>query len=128
MSYSLAEAAKAIGVSKPTLFRAIKSGRLSATRRDDGAYIIDPAELHRAFPPAVSDERVTTHDLEQNETAVLRVEIEGLRQQVALLTNERNDLRADRDEWRAQAQQALRLLPAPQPEQRRAWAWWWRRR
>lgn len=120
MSYSLAEAAKAVGVSKPTLFRAIKSGRLSATRRDDGAYIIDPAELHRAFPP-ISDERVTTQDVKHNETAVLRAEIEGLRQQVALLTNERDDLREDRDRWR---DHATRLLPAPQPAVRRKWRFW----
>jgi excisionase family DNA binding protein len=124
MGYSLSEAAKAVGVSKPTLFRAIKSGRLSATRRDDGSYDVDPAELHRAFPPTVSDARDTTRDLKRNETDVLRVEIEGLRQQIALLTSERNDLREDRDRWR---EQATRLLPAPQPDVRRGW-WPWRRR
>jgi excisionase family DNA binding protein len=50
MSYSLGEAAKELGVSKPTVQRAIKSGKLSAIRRDDGSYDIDPAELRRAFP------------------------------------------------------------------------------
>ncbi len=34
-----------LGVSKLTVQRAIKSGRLSATRCDDGSYDIDPAEL-----------------------------------------------------------------------------------
>ena len=48
--YSLAQAAKAAGKSKPTLLRAIRAGRLSATRHDDGTYAIDPAELMRAFP------------------------------------------------------------------------------
>jgi excisionase family DNA binding protein len=124
MGYSLAEAAKAVGVSKPTLFRAIKSGKLSAIRRDDGAYDVDPAELHRAFPATVSDEHDTTRDLKRNETDVLRAEIEGLRQHVALLTSERDDLREDRNRWR---EQATRLLPAPQPAARRRW-WSWRRR
>ena len=47
MSYTLGEAAKAVGFSKPTLSRAIKNGKLSAKRLDDGSYSIDPAELER---------------------------------------------------------------------------------
>ena len=47
---SLQQAAKAVGKSKPTLSRAIKGGRLSATRTATGAYEIDPAELARVFP------------------------------------------------------------------------------
>jgi excisionase family DNA binding protein len=58
MGYSLGEAAKEIGVSKPTVQRAIKSGRLSATRHDDGSYDIDPAELRRAFPPVTPSRNV----------------------------------------------------------------------
>lgn len=46
---SLGEAARLTGKSKSTLTRAIKSGRLSARRRDDGSYAIDPAELSRAY-------------------------------------------------------------------------------
>jgi hypothetical protein len=48
--YSLAQAAKAVGKSKPTLARAIKAGRLSATRGEDGSYAIDPSELARVYP------------------------------------------------------------------------------
>jgi excisionase family DNA binding protein len=51
MVYTLSAAAKAVGLGKSTLHRAIKSGRLSATRLDDGSYRIDPAELARVFPP-----------------------------------------------------------------------------
>ena len=54
MSYTLGTAAKAAGLSKPTIHRAIRSGRISATRLDDGSYRIDPAELHRVFPPVSS--------------------------------------------------------------------------
>jgi hypothetical protein len=50
MSYSLGQAARAAGRSKTTINRAIKTGRLSASRRDDGSYEIDPAELTRAYP------------------------------------------------------------------------------
>jgi hypothetical protein len=47
---SLGQAAKLAGLGKTTLARAIKSGRLSATRRDDGGYQIDVAELERVYP------------------------------------------------------------------------------
>jgi hypothetical protein len=48
--YSLAQAAKATGESKPTIGRAIKSSKLSAVRHDDGSYAIDPSELARVYP------------------------------------------------------------------------------
>jgi hypothetical protein len=50
--FSLAQAAKAAGKSRPTIARAIQAGRLSATKNDDGSYAIDPAELARVFPRA----------------------------------------------------------------------------
>ena len=46
---SLSQAAKLTGKSKSTINRAIKTGKLSATRHEDGSYSIDSAELSRAF-------------------------------------------------------------------------------
>jgi hypothetical protein len=48
--YTLGEAARASGKGKSTIAKAIKSGRISATRDPDGSYQIDPAELHRVYP------------------------------------------------------------------------------
>ena len=48
--FSLSEAAKVAGQSKSTIWRAVKAGRVSATKTDTGDYPIDPAELHRVFP------------------------------------------------------------------------------
>ena len=48
--YTLGEAARATGKSKPTIAKAIKTGRISAARGGDGSYQIDPAELHRVYP------------------------------------------------------------------------------
>jgi excisionase family DNA binding protein len=128
MGYSLGEAAKELGVSKPTVQRAIKGGRLSATRRDDGSYDIDPAELRRAFPAVTRNDHVPT-DLKRDETRVLQAEVDGLREQLALLKDERDDLRRRLD---AEAEERRRLTalltdqrPAAQPDARRGW---WRRR
>jgi hypothetical protein len=52
MSYTLGQAAKAVGRSKPTIARAIKRGQISAAKAEDGSFVIDPAELHRVFQPA----------------------------------------------------------------------------
>ena len=54
MVYALGEAAKATGLTKSGIAKAIKSGRLSATRNENGSYTIDSAELHRIFPLAVN--------------------------------------------------------------------------
>ncbi len=49
MQMSLSAAARASGLSKSTLSRAIKSGRLSACRAGSGSgWLVDAAELFRA--------------------------------------------------------------------------------
>ena len=53
MKLSLQDAAAQAGVSKTTILQAIRSGRLSAPRNDDGGYAIDPSELFRVYPPGV---------------------------------------------------------------------------
>lgn len=49
MEYPLADAAKLARVNRSTLFRAIKAGRLSARRDDDGTYRVDASELARLY-------------------------------------------------------------------------------
>lgn len=56
--YSLGDAARATGRSKPTIARAIKSGLISGSKSADGSYVIDPAELHRVFPLASAADRL----------------------------------------------------------------------
>jgi hypothetical protein len=57
-SYNLVTAGVAIGRNKATILRAIKSGLISATRDERGGWCIEPAELHRVYPPlaAVTNE------------------------------------------------------------------------
>lgn len=50
MSWSISRAARETGLSKSTISRAIKSGRVSAARQHDGSYLIEPAELFRVYP------------------------------------------------------------------------------
>lgn len=50
--YSASGAAKASGNSVSTITRAIRSGKISASKDAGGAWRIDPSELHRVFPLA----------------------------------------------------------------------------
>jgi hypothetical protein len=45
VSYSVAAAAAAVGLSKTTVFRAIQAGFLSATKNEINEWQVDPAEL-----------------------------------------------------------------------------------
>src|SRR6516165_5942719 len=47
---TLAEAAQRVGLHRSNLLRAIKAGRISATRDESGAYQVDEAELVRVYP------------------------------------------------------------------------------
>jgi hypothetical protein len=117
MAYTLGEAARATGKSKPTLARAIKNGMISAARRENGSYEIDPAELHRVYPPVTPDAGSPTGTMQQTETA----NVTGpLQREVALLREMVDDLRRRLDASEEERRQlSLRLLPDQRP--------WWRR-
>lgn len=113
MPYTLGEAAKATGKSKPTISRAIKSGKITAEKKDDGSYIIQPAELHRVFPvlPSASNDTSTVKQSVTPESdALLQQEIEHLRSMLADRESQLDDLKSDRDEWRKQAGKVTALI------------------
>jgi hypothetical protein len=77
MYTSLGQAAKAAGVSRSAILRAIRAHRISAGKTDTGDWQIDPAELHRVFPPP-------TTAPERHDTA-LQAKIDALREVSELL-------------------------------------------
>lgn len=129
MHYTLGEAAKATGKSKPTIQRAIKSGKISAHRNDDGSYTIDPAELHRVFdalPRDRNDEGTMKQSVPPSDTGVFQAEIMGLKAQIDLLVSERDHLRRTLAEETEERRRLTALLtdqrvravePAPQSPQ-----------
>lgn len=102
---TLGQAARATGKAKVTLARAIKSGRLSATRSDDGSYAIDPAELARVYPltgePAghmeQDDSWRATGNGSVSEPSASPGELEALRERIAEQTDTTRDLRSRLD-------------------------------
>jgi excisionase family DNA binding protein len=128
MTYTLGMAARATGLSKSTIHRAIKDGRISATRTDAWSFAIDPAEVHRVFPPVQdathSGNGSVTQDAtpsERGEDALrharLEAEINASLQVNALLCEQLHETRVDRERWREQAQQLVAAaLAAPVTE------------
>jgi len=124
MKHTLGTAAKATGKAKSTILRAIKKGIITASRTTSGSYQIDPAELHRAFPPAAA-EPASSNDTQPREerAATLQLQMEILirerereRDQMQATINDLRE-RLDRAEARVSA-----LLPGPS-RTRRWWPW-----
>lgn len=109
MTYSIGQAATATGKSKSTISRAIKSGRISATRSDSGTYLIEPSELHRVFP-AVAGNGSATPQMKQHATQDGTPESALLKQEITHLKALVDDLKQDRDRWHNQAQKITALV------------------
>ena len=107
MKHTAGTAAKAVGKTKSTITKAIASGKLSAIKNDNGAWEIDASELYRVYPPTPLE----TVKIEQNDTLKEMVgnskEIEALERLLKAAEEQIYDLKADRDEWRKQANQLL---------------------
>jgi len=114
---SLIEAARVSGQSKSTIWRAVNSGRLSATRTYTGDYQIDPAELHRVFSLGTGEARATPVSAKR-EVSVKRDATELARAETALQIDRlfqvgeviRRELDNNRDAWRTQADRLRQLV------------------
>jgi hypothetical protein len=147
VSYTLGEAAKATGMSKAAISRAIKKHTISAEKQDNGSYKIDPAELHRVYP-AIStqqaEQQVKTRSVLASDATELntvnrelRAKLEAATQRLSDKDAVIDDLREDRDRWRTQAEKLLLtdqraqaiVTPPPEPAKQTAPVKrrWWQR-
>ena len=131
--YTLGQAEKATGRRKSTIHNAIKKGRISAQKDDLGKWRIDPAELHRVYPPVssndtkgIANERGETH----NETGVLEAKFEALKEERERerqqLEKTIEDLRQRLDDESGERRRLTRLLTnerehKPAPPKTRLW-------
>ena len=98
--FTLGTAARHVGKSKPTISKAIKDGKLSATKVN-GVYQIDPSELSRAFPNTPPTEAHTgpqgtisasvSFALSEQRNAHLEATVEELKARL-------EDMKAERDQ------------------------------
>lgn len=126
MKYTLSQAATATGKNKATVQRAIKSGKISATKNSSGAYEIAPSELHRIFPATA--QRVAQPDISNdaqradNHDETMRVKLNLLE---AEREREREQLQATIDDLRTRLDRSEERITAllPAPTKRRWFSW-----
>lgn len=114
MQLSLSDAARAVNKDKTTLFRQIKSGKLSATR-EGNVYKIDMAELNRVYKN-VSVEFIAPKSLSFNEPQQQiqrddnHDELISLRTRCEMLTRDNDNLNKRIDQLFDQHQRLTNLL------------------
>lgn len=135
---SIREAVKHYNVSRPTLTKALKSGKISGVQDGKGTWSIDPSELSRVYQSRSTDRDVfgpvQTGQSEKDlatQNHPHSSELEALRTRLSEI-----EIRAVKAESRADAAELLakeradriedlrRMLPAPDQAKKRRW---WRR-
>jgi len=125
--FTIAGAARAAGVGRATIQRALKSGRLSATTNEQGERMIDLTELLRVFGPLKQSEQPASSIAspldtggEQGSSAVL---VEVLREQLRKAEEREQQVQQEKTwllslleaEQVARRELETKLLPAPRP-------------
>ena len=135
VNLSIREAVKHYQVSRPTLTKALKSGKVSGTQDGQGKWSIDPSELARVYQPRESASDTPEQTFTGQPAANLAIlntpdpaELEALHAQLAKV-----ELRAIKAETRADAAELLakeraeriedlrRMLPPPESSRKRRW-------
>jgi len=106
---SLSEAARWAGVTRATIHKALKSGRLSGRKDDSGEWRIAPAELERVYQPVAPVDTSGDGGLSSPDTAGL---IAAKERELALLREVLAEVRAQRDDAVAQRDRAMGLAEA----------------
>ena len=121
---TITEAAKAAGISRPTLYRRIKSGQLSTARQPDGTKGIDSSELVRVFGVLQMNTNHTVNSEHREIEDVLHERIKGLARESELLLRENELLRtqlanAENEKIRLLGLLEQRLLEASKGQRRK---------
>jgi hypothetical protein len=128
MLVGLKRASQLVGRDRSTLHRAMVKGKLSYSIGESGERLIDTSELHRVYgiqgeaTEPCNDAHATHCNNAQLVELSAQLEIERVK--VALLTDQLQDVRNDRDRWRSMAEQSSRLLTDQREKESRGF---WRR-
>ncbi len=120
MQVGINQAARLTGKNKSVIWRDTKAGKLSSTLDGKGKTVYNLAELERVYgqlrdpsletvaPVVASNQLQLDYEREK-----LEMKMQYLERELSLVKEQLFELRDDRDQWRDQAQTALRALPRP---------------
>lgn len=127
---SIREAAKLYQVSRPTLTKALQSGKISGVQDGKGQWQIDPSELARVYQPRTGHPENTGKDEPINFTSkntTLQSEVEVLKAWLADAEQRAAVAEALAEERNKHIEDLRRMLPAPDNTPRHGWRWPWQR-
>ena len=110
-----AQAARAARVSRTSIWRAVREGRLSAERLDDGSLRLDASELLRVYPRADLDRRI------DGELRALTAHLDELKRDKERLVRELDDAAGERRQLLSMLEAKDRLLE--DKRERKRWRW-----
>jgi len=116
MSLSPSEAAKHVGLTKQSVIKAIRSGRLSAIKDASGGWSIEPVELFRVWPAVNQDRGRVTPQVDASLPPENNEVVAALKGQIELLRSQLDDVRVDRNHWRQIAERSLLTDQRPASE------------
>ena len=125
---SIREAVKHFDVSRPTLQKALKSGKISGVQDGQGTWTIDPSEMARIYHPR-QDEVVKDggqeHENLSTKNTPLHGQVEALKERLADAEKRVAIAEALAEERGKHIEDLRRMLPAPEGGQsrRRWWPW-----
>ena len=120
MILTLAQASAATGKAKSTLLRAIKSGRLSASRNEQGEYLVDVSELSRVYvvQPISTDSDANDAPRNARTDASMQTKLSVQAVEITLLRERIQDLKENLSKAEADKQRAEMLHDAALAENR----------
>lgn len=121
MGITLKEASEQVGVTRQTLMKAIKSGRVSGQKSTNGEWRIEPVELFRVWPAVKGVQHPSHIQLTASDIPIAPSVDEEvvtlLKAQIDLLGSQLEDVRTDRNHWRQIAERSLLTDQRPPSEQ-----------
>lgn len=120
VNLSIREAVKIYQVSRPTLTKALKNGKVSGVQDDKGQWQINPAELARVYQPRTEGAATVGQYLPDNFTNKnihLSDEVDALKTQLAEAEQRAAVAEALAEERGKHIEDLRRMLPAPQEAQ-----------
>jgi len=118
---NLTEAAKAANVSRSTLYRHIKEGRISRTLNHNNEPVIDVSELMRVYGELEQRYSTKTQPIEQRETDKGHLELQQEIEILKLKLEHAEELKKRAEEakvqWQEQAEKLALMLTHQQPSQ-----------
>ena len=118
---TLADAAKLTGKNASTITRSVQKGKVSCSLDENNQRVFDPVELERAFGKlrSMDEADAPVHNnanalegtrLHEEVKVMHEREITLMREHIALVKSQLEDVQKDRDHWRNHAERSTLLL------------------